>query len=434
MRVTVSLRVASVMAVPSVGAGRAPGAVQRAGDLGGHAAVPHGVEHLLEVALGLPVDERRARRCAATPPPTRGRRRTTSTGSCRGSTPAPRRRPAPGPAGTGRRRARPARRRTARRVRWRAWRSERSMASIRSALTIETSSITRVSMVLSSLRSSAFCSMSWSAMSPIDSRNSEWIVCPPTLRAATPVGAQMTTCFEVFHDRWFEQRRLAGAGPAGDEDVLAACPRSRRTRACCSAERATDTGATDLSGEVARQATEGGGAVTDTIYPRLPGCTAARDPADLCCGHVLVCGGEEAPLACWPSSPSGAARALLVVVGFAVTVVALNATVYSAGGFARGYVDAVDRGDTSSALTLAGVEPTDELEDALLDVPSLGGLARRARGARARPRRRHPHRDALATRSTASRRSRSSSCSGPARGSGSSAPGASRRRPRRPST
>ena len=39
-------------------------------------------------------------------------------------------------------------------------------------------------------------------MTPIGSRKSEWIVCPPTLSAATPVGAQITTCFEVFHDRW----------------------------------------------------------------------------------------------------------------------------------------------------------------------------------------------------------------------------------------
>ena len=61
--------------------------------------------------------------------------------------------------------------------------------------------MTTVSMVFRSLRSSALCSMSWSAMTPIGNRNSEWIVCPPTLRAATPVGAQITTCFEVFHER-----------------------------------------------------------------------------------------------------------------------------------------------------------------------------------------------------------------------------------------
>jgi hypothetical protein len=77
----------------------------------------------------------------------------------------------------------------------------------------------------------------------------------------------------------------------------------------------------------------------------------------------------------WPFVAIWGGAALFVVIGFAVTVVALNATVYSAGGFVRGYLDAIDRGDTASALTLAGIEPTDELEDALLTVPSLGGLA-----------------------------------------------------------
>ena len=50
-------------------------------------------------------------------------------------------------------------------------------------------------MVLSSLRTWSLCSMSWSAMTPIGSRNSEWMVWPPTFSAATPVGAQMTICF-----------------------------------------------------------------------------------------------------------------------------------------------------------------------------------------------------------------------------------------------
>ena len=38
-------------------------------------------------------------------------------------------------------------------------------------------------------------------MSPIGSRNSEWIVCPSTFSAATPVGAQIAICFEVFQAR-----------------------------------------------------------------------------------------------------------------------------------------------------------------------------------------------------------------------------------------
>jgi len=66
--------------------------------------------------------------------------------------------------------------------------------------------------------------------------------------------------------------------------------------------------------------------------------------------------------------------ALLVVVAFVVTVVTLNATMYSASGFARGYVAAVDRGDVQSALAYAGIEPSDADGDALLSVPSRGGI------------------------------------------------------------
>jgi hypothetical protein len=74
---------------------------------------------------------------------------------------------------------------------------------MRSAFTMEISSITSVSIALRSLRSWGFWSIGWSAMTPMGSRNREWIVCPPTLRAATPVGAAMTICFDVFHARWF---------------------------------------------------------------------------------------------------------------------------------------------------------------------------------------------------------------------------------------
>lgn len=64
----------------------------------------------------------------------------------------------------------------------------------------------------------------------------------------------------------------------------------------------------------------------------------------------------------------------LVVVGFVVTIGILNATVYSAGGFVRGYVDALDRGDTTSALGLAGVQATGAEGDVLLTVPEKGLL------------------------------------------------------------
>lgn len=70
------------------------------------------------------------------------------------------------------------------------------------------------------------------------------------------------------------------------------------------------------------------------------------------------------------------AAALLVVLAFVVTVVTLNATLYSASGVARSYVSAVDRGDVGSALALAGLEPGDGDGDgdALLTVPSAGGV------------------------------------------------------------
>ena len=85
-------------------------------------------------------------------------------------------------------------------------------------------------------------------------------------------------------------------------------------------------------------------------------------------------GEETRPPLGWPFVAIWGGALLFVLIGFWVTVVALNATVYSGAGFVRGYVAAVDRGDTSSALTLAGVTPTDQLADALLEVPSLGGV------------------------------------------------------------
>ena len=76
---------------------------------------------------------------------------------------------------------------------------------------------------------------SWSAMTPIGSRNSEWIVCPPTFSAATPVGAQITTCFEVFQDRWFSSVDL----PVPARPVTKMCSRVPSIvsyTAACSAE------------------------------------------------------------------------------------------------------------------------------------------------------------------------------------------------------
>ena len=75
------------------------------------------------------------------------------------------------------------------------------MASIRSAFTIEISSMTSVSIAFMILRAGSDCSSSLSAMSPIGRRNSEWIVCPSTFSAATPVGAHTAICFCVFQAR-----------------------------------------------------------------------------------------------------------------------------------------------------------------------------------------------------------------------------------------
>jgi hypothetical protein len=65
---------------------------------------------------------------------------------------------------------------------------------------------------------------------------------------------------------------------------------------------------------------------------------------------------------------------VLVIVGFVVVVSVLNATVYSAGGFVRGYLDALNRGDTTGALALAGVTPTTASGDSMLAVPEKGRL------------------------------------------------------------
>ncbi|RKR76063.1 hypothetical protein [Frondihabitans australicus] len=64
----------------------------------------------------------------------------------------------------------------------------------------------------------------------------------------------------------------------------------------------------------------------------------------------------------------------LVVVLFFVTIAVLNSTVYSASGFAKSYVDAINRGDTASALALAGVQPTGASGDELLTVSEKGAF------------------------------------------------------------
>ena len=59
-----------------------------------------------------------------------------------------------------------------------------------------------------------------------------------------------------------------------------------------------------------------------------------------------------------------------------LAVVALNATVFGAGGVVRVYLDAIARGDASAALGLPGVDlPADGISAALLADDALGGLS-----------------------------------------------------------
>lgn len=65
----------------------------------------------------------------------------------------------------------------------------------------------------------------------------------------------------------------------------------------------------------------------------------------------------------------------IAVAAGTVTIVALNATVFGAGGFVRVYLDAVARGDAASALELPGVgHPGEGVSDALLTDDALAGL------------------------------------------------------------
>ncbi|MDI2099056.1 hypothetical protein [Ruicaihuangia caeni] len=65
------------------------------------------------------------------------------------------------------------------------------------------------------------------------------------------------------------------------------------------------------------------------------------------------------------------AALILVFVG---TVAALNATLFSAGGFARVYLDSIARHDVDGALALPGVEPPPDARLDLLSPAALGEL------------------------------------------------------------
>ena len=68
------------------------------------------------------------------------------------------------------------------------------------------------------------------------------------------------------------------------------------------------------------------------------------------------------------------AAVVIAALAGAVTVVALNATVFGAGGFVSVYLDALARGDVSDALSLPGVDPRGT-DQALLQDGTLSGLS-----------------------------------------------------------
>ena len=66
----------------------------------------------------------------------------------------------------------------------------------------------------------------------------------------------------------------------------------------------------------------------------------------------------------------------VVVVGFGVTVLVLNATVYSASGFVRTYLDALARHDSAGALELMGtVAAQGDAHEELLSREAMGELS-----------------------------------------------------------
>jgi len=75
----------------------------------------------------------------------------------------------------------------------------------------------------------------------------------------------------------------------------------------------------------------------------------------------------------------GAASLVLILVVFTGVVIALNATLYSASGFVRSYLDALARRDAAGAIELAGVAVpaaagVGAAADPLLDRGALAGL------------------------------------------------------------
>ena len=67
--------------------------------------------------------------------------------------------------------------------------------------------------------------------------------------------------------------------------------------------------------------------------------------------------------------------AAVVVAVFGGTVLVLNSTLYSAGGFVRSYLDSLARDDVDGALELAGVVAAGDASDELLIADAIGELS-----------------------------------------------------------
>lgn len=65
---------------------------------------------------------------------------------------------------------------------------------------------------------------------------------------------------------------------------------------------------------------------------------------------------------------------VVILAAFGGTVLVLNASLYSASGFVRGYLDALARHDADGALELAGPAAAGDASDELLAVGAMGGL------------------------------------------------------------
>src|SRR3954468_16317209 len=65
---------------------------------------------------------------------------------------------------------------------------------------------------------------------------------------------------------------------------------------------------------------------------------------------------------------------VVLLAAFAITVVSLNSSLYSAGGFVSSYLDALKRHDSSTARQLPGVLATGDTSTTLLEDAALGSL------------------------------------------------------------